>query len=96
MTQETLPFQAHSDTSRAAAESLPTSSTATQRMRVLDCIREAGSRGRTDCEIQDLLGMQGNTQRPRRLELLDRGLIRNSGETRKTSSGRKAAVWVVA
>ena len=51
--------------------------------------------GATDEEIQRGLGMTGNTQRPRRKELEKAGAIVAEG-TRKTSSGRAAAVWRIA
>jgi len=40
-------------------------------------------------------GYSGNTIRPRLRELEDRGLIRRSTKTRRTLSGRRAAVWEV-
>jgi hypothetical protein len=54
------------------------------------------STGGTDEELQDALGMNPNTQRPRRIELVERGLVRDSGRTRKTKSGRRATVWEIA
>lgn len=51
-------------------------------------------RGATDEELQDLLQMNPNTERPRRVELVRMGLVRDSGLTRTTRSGRKATVWV--
>lgn len=49
--------------------------------------------GLTDEEIQLNLGFSGNTERPRRGELVKQGLIRASG-TRVTQAGRQATVWV--
>jgi DNA-binding Lrp family transcriptional regulator len=49
----------------------------------------------TDEEMQEGLGMNPSTQRPRRIELARRGLVVTCG-TRKTSSGRNADVWRVA
>ena len=61
---------------------------------VYQCINMAGHDGLTDEQIQDKLRLHGNTERPRRWELSHRdGRIRKSG-TRKTKSGRMAAVWV--
>ena len=54
-------------------------------------IRQGGA---TDEEMQHALGMGANTQRPRRRELVQRGLVRDSGKTRKTQAGREAIVWV--
>ena len=51
--------------------------------------------GSTDEEMQAALGMPGNTQRPRRVRLVEIGKIVDSGVTRKTQSGRAAVVWKV-
>lgn len=67
----------------------------TLRDKVLNYITQAGDRGATDEELQQVLFMAGNTERPRRDELLSMGLIRDSGRRRKTSSNRDAIVWVV-
>lgn len=47
----------------------------------------------TDAEIQDALGLDGSTQRPRRRELEQAGLVFDSGERRATHTGRAAVVW---
>lgn len=52
--------------------------------------------GMTDDELQRKLQMSGDTERPRRGELLKAGLIKDSGVTRRTSKSRLAIVWVVA
>jgi hypothetical protein len=52
--------------------------------------------GATDEEIQFVVGMNPSTQRPRRIELVRMGLVRDSGTTRLTRAGRKATVWVIA
>jgi hypothetical protein len=72
-------------------EALPRSGT--QRARVLEAIRSAGRRGLTDEEIEDALHLGGNTERPRRKELEEAGLILGSGDRRDTSTGRAAIVW---
>ena len=91
--QEPNPPHSGPPTSQAAAEAIRPNA-ATLRARVLRYIEARGERGATDEEIQNNLGMAGNTQRPRRKELQEAGLIRDSGRTRKTSSGREAVVWV--
>ena len=88
-----LPFQPHSDTSADAAD-LARAGAATQRDRVLAAIRGAGEAGLTDEELQQGLELHGSTERPRRIELVERGLIQDSGRRRATSTGRQAAVWV--
>ncbi|NBW23185.1 MAG: hypothetical protein EBR82_86100, partial [Caulobacteraceae bacterium] len=51
--------------------------------------------GLTDEEMQTRLGMNPSTQRPRRIELVRRGLVVECG-TRRTASGRMAVVWRIA
>lgn len=87
--QSTLPFQAHSETSRqaavrgaAAAESL--------RQKVYDYLLLWGPS--TDKEIQEGLHMDGSTQRPRRIELMRAGLVAERCR-RMQPNGRKATVW---
>ena len=50
--------------------------------------------GATDHEIQREVNIQPSTERPRRGDLVDVGLVEDSGRTRKTASGRQAVVWV--
>jgi hypothetical protein len=64
------------------------------RRRVLDAIASAGAAGLTDEQGEVITGIRHQTYTPRRLELQRQGLIRDSGERRKTASGRNAAVWV--
>lgn len=44
--------------------------------------------------MQIALGMEGNTQRPRRWELEEAGQVLDSGMTRQTSKHRSAKVWL--
>jgi hypothetical protein len=62
---------------------------------VLDILRRCPD-GLTDEEGQELLEMEGNTYRPRRIKLVERGLVVDAKFTRKGSSGRAATVWMVA
>ena len=87
------PFQAHSATSRASAREIEPEAQTLQG-RVLSAIRAAEHGGMTDEELQTDLEMNPSTQRPRRRELQLKKLIRDSGRTRRTKSGRKAVVWV--
>ena len=50
--------------------------------------------GATREEIGAALTMKGDTVRPRVAELVARKLVRENGETRRTTSGRRAAVLV--
>ena len=80
-------------TRRAAAISVrPTAGRL--RARVLAFIVSQNEHGASDEEAQLALGMQGNTQRPRRRELQASGLILDSGIVRTTSAGRCATVWI--
>lgn len=92
LTEPTAPYS-NGTTSRAAAEKIAPSAAAL-REQVLAFIRSRGTQGATDEEVQDALGMLGNTQRPRRGELVDSGHVRDSHQTRGTKSGRAAKVWV--
>ena len=92
MRQLSLPYQAHSDTSHSAAESMRALA-GRLRARVYACIVRAGREGCTDEEMQAELQMQGSTQRPRRVELVRAGLVVDSGLRRRTFAGRSAVVW---
>jgi len=89
------PCQAHSETSREAAESILESCNRLQK-EVYEVILSRGEHGATDDEIQVALEMNPSTQRPRRIELDKKGLIRSTETKRKTRTGRKATVWVAA
>lgn len=88
------PSVEHSPTSQAAADAIAPK---VNRLRalVLAAIADAGELGMTDEEIQEFMGMSPNTQRPRRVELVAAGLVRDSGRKRRTHSGRQAVVWCV-
>ena len=85
-------YQPHSDTSREAAERIePTAGTL--RRKVLDYMRVV--REATDERMQDELRLNPSTQRPRRIELVASGHLRDSGRTALTKSGRKAVLWQI-
>jgi hypothetical protein len=81
-------------TSAQAADSLGPATLSALQRRVL-ALLEATPDGLTDEEMQTRLGMNPSTQRPRRIELVRRGLVVECG-TRRTASGRMASVWRVA
>jgi hypothetical protein len=89
----TPPAQKHSATSKAAADGIKLLA-AGLRGKVLSFIDSRGAEGATDEEISRATGINPSTARPRRVELVARGLIEKSG-TRKTASGRRADVWVI-
>ena len=90
VTTRTAPYQRHSETSREAAEQITTRSN-TLRAQVLRFIKQRGDA--TDEEIQMGLQMNPSTQRPRRIELVEMMLVKDSHRRRKTRSGRAAVVW---
>ena len=83
-----------SDTSQEAASTIQIH-LARLESRVFDFLQARGERGATDEEIQQGLGMVSNTERPRRVRLVELRLVEDSGERRKNLSGRRAAVWRV-
>lgn len=94
---EWSPYQKHSVTSEAAGESVVQHLTGL-RLKVYEYLTQPIVKGTfgglTDEQLQDGLGMNPSTQRPRRIELVAMGFVRDSGEVRKTRSGSKAVVWV--
>lgn len=88
-----MKYQRHSDTSHAAAERIEPAAD-TLRAEVYSWIVRNGLYGSTDEETAEALSMAGNTQRPRRVELMDGGHVVDSGRRRKTRSGRNAVVWI--
>lgn len=86
-------YVAGSSTSQEAARSVRSGS-ATLRAKVLAYLRDRRD-GATDDEVQRALGMNPSTQRPRRIELCEAGLVVDSGKRRPTLSGRSATVWFV-
>ena len=80
------------DTQREAAKrALPKSGTA----RAMVLAHIIHTNGATDEEIVEALGMNPNTERPRRKELQEQGWIVDSGIRRRTSSGTSAIVWTL-
>ena len=81
------------ETSREAGERIAPVASA-QAARVLVYIAGQGDDGATDHEVQTALGMTGDSERPRRWSLQRAGLIRDSGQRRKSPAGRAAIVWI--
>ena len=87
------PHQSHSDTSTSAALSIaPKFGTMTRD--VLVNLTKYPS-GLTDEEAQNIMGMQGNSYRPCRVTLMDRGFVADTGDRRKTNHRKDAVVWTV-
>lgn len=87
------PYVKNSDTSKAAAKAM-LGKTGSVRRRIYLRIKLAGAYGCTDEQIQVAEGIDPSTERPRRVELVQAGLIRDSGRRRDLKSGRTAVVWI--
>lgn len=93
--QDMPPHQRHSETSKAAAASIKDRRGPSHR-KILDYLRAARERGflgATDEQMQDRIPMIANTQRPRRVELVQWGYVKDSGRLWHTKSGEWAVVW---
>lgn len=86
------PAQKHSVTSRQAAEAIKQ---AVPRLQAVVLADLAANGPGTDEELLARTGLAPNTLRPRRVELVLKGLVRDSGRTRPTKSGRSAVLWEV-
>lgn len=62
--------------------------------RIYDYICSWGSTGCTDERIQLGLGIDGSTERPRRIDLQNEHRIESKGPVGRTSKGFRATVWV--
>jgi hypothetical protein len=94
-----LPYTPGSDTSRAAAVQA-LGSADTQRERVLALLTQADDEGCTHEELQDALRQLGyrysdSGVRTRCSELVDQGLVEDSGGRRRSRHHRWMAVWRV-
>jgi hypothetical protein len=67
-----------------------------QRAKVMEVIALAGSQGATDAEVELETGFRAQSVSPRRGELVTLGVIVDSGQRRRTPSGRSAIVWILA
>jgi len=92
MEQILPPHQRHSDTSVEAAEQVSERFSGMMDT-VFKKIGLQGSFGLTDEEGQISLRMEGNSYRPCRVTLVDRGMVHDSGKRRKTIRNRNAVVW---
>lgn len=87
------PHQRHSDTSVSSAVAIaPKFNAKTESL--LATIEKCGL-GLTDEEGQDMLGIEGNSYRPCRVNLFNNGFLQDSGMRRKTKSNKNAVVWMI-
>lgn len=93
----TLPYQPHSETSKAAAVAMQDSAETLKGM-VLALFKRAGRVGMTDGELISMMPARccESSVRPRRIGLVDDGVVVDSGQKRHSPSGRQATVWVLA
>jgi hypothetical protein len=64
------------------------------RDRILQAVIDSGRRGMTDTELQRACNLIPNTERPRRRELVQAGLVEKSGRTRPSlDTGNDSIVW---
>ena len=88
------PGQAHSKTSMAAARAIEGKSDSIRGL-VYRTFLGRVEDGVTDDELFNYWPSQSQSPlRPRRIELVKLGLVKDSGKTRKTRSGRQAVIWV--
>ena len=90
----TAPAQLHSPTSISAARAIRPHAAGLME-RLLLALAEAGLSGLTDEQLQAQTGMEGSSQRPRRVQAVQRGLVADTGRVRPTRSGRQATVWAL-
>lgn len=90
------PSQRHSPTSNEAARLIAPrcGPMEIEILNMIEACQMAGGCGLTDLELIEAMGTQ--SARPRRIFLVKIGKMRDSGSTRKTRSGRRAVVWVLA
>lgn len=89
------PHQKHSDTSKEAALTLDEAKRNSDRGKIMRHYLVREGLGATDDEVQHVLNMhEGNTERPRRRELEQAGLIYKTKQRRLTCKGKPAFVYV--
>lgn len=62
--------------------------------KVLDALRAAGDVGLTDYELEERCGSHGSTFRTRRAELVEAGMVVDSGRKRSIM-GSNRIVWII-
>lgn len=86
------PFQRHSETSRQAALSVYGAPSQSQESRVYSLLLESFPRGWSDEQIAEALDLNPSAERPRRVKLVEKGLIEAHGEG-TTRAGRRCTLW---
>jgi len=83
-----------SETSEAAARAVADKAPS-YRWQIHMIIKRAADGGMTDDELEVVTGLTHQCASARRRELVLAGLVKDSGVTRLTRSGRRAVVWVL-
>lgn len=87
------PHQHHSDTSREAAAAIaPKFGRMTSAVLTLIARHQDGL---TDEEGQSLMRLEGNSYRPCRVTLADKGFVKDTNIRRLTAHRKKAVVWAI-
>ncbi|MDB4614154.1 hypothetical protein OAH18_00550 [bacterium] len=87
------PYHNGTQTSRCAADAVRPQ-VKKQAIRVHNYIVDCGNLGATDAEMQTVLGLSGDSQRPRRRWLEQHGYIKYASCCRMTENNRPAKVWI--
>jgi hypothetical protein len=82
----------HPMTAKAAANSISPWGITVGQQKIFDALSMHRD-GLTDEEICEVTGLEGSSERPRRIELWEHGWVEDAGERRATRRGRKAIVW---
>ena len=88
-----VPYQRHSLTSLEAALSMQPHLHRMEK-EIMELFTVLEVNGWTDAELIEEFRTQ--SARPRRIKLVQLGLLKDSGRTRRTRTGRKAVVWTLA
>ena len=95
-TSNRVGYESSSTTSRIAAESLSEDQKHKDMINILYEIKKRGEFGAACFELEEILDRPHTTVSARMADLRIRlGLIRKTGRTRKTPSGRPAAVYML-
>jgi hypothetical protein len=62
--------------------------------RIYAYLRDCGKHGATDEEIQDVLGIPGNSERPARRQLERDRRVKRTNRSRPTRANRPAIIWL--
>lgn len=89
-----LPYS-NDSTSRHAAYSMKPFAKGQAKI-IIECLVKLRNRGGTTQELETILGISGNSLRPRLIQLEKKGMVFRNGLTRPTESGCLALVWFAA